>query len=93
MYSNVTKMNSVWALRSHLSKSVDCIKEQAQSIGELSASPNFYMEKAYTKAINKAIKKLAVDSAFLASLNNKNKVNAGALCDALDYKPLDRLYY
>lgn len=69
------------------------IKKQAQDIGNLSISPDFYMEKAYTKAIDKVIKDLIVDQAFLATLDSNNKINAGDICNKLDYLPLDKLYY
>ncbi len=69
------------------------IKKQAQQIGELSIAPNFYMEKSYTKAINKVVAELATDQAFLASLNKSSQLKAGDICSSLDKQPLERLYY
>lgn len=69
------------------------IKKQAEQLGNLSIVPDFYMEQAYTKAIDKVIKDLVVDQAFLATLDSNNKINAGDICNKLDYLPLDKLYY
>lgn len=69
------------------------IKKQASEIGELSASPDFHMEKGYTKAIDKVIAKLAVDQAFLATLDKNTPIKAGDICSGLDKLPLEKLYY
>jgi hypothetical protein len=69
------------------------IQKQAEQIGSLGILPDFYMEQGYTKAIDKVIKNLVVDQAFLATLDKNSKIKAGAICNALDYLPLDKLYY
>jgi hypothetical protein len=69
------------------------IKKQAQQIGPITISPEFYIEKAYTKAIDKVIDALMNDQAFKDSLNNHKQIDAGKLCDKLDLLPLDKLYY
>lgn len=69
------------------------IKEQAQQLGELSATPNFYMAKGYTKAIDKVIHQLATDQAFLATLDKNSQLKADDICNSLDKQPLERLYY
>ena len=69
------------------------IKKQAEQIGSIDILPDFYMEKGYTKAIDKVIEKLTVDQVFLATLDKNSAVNAGDLCNKLDYLPLDKLYY
>lgn len=69
------------------------IKKQAQQLGELNVSPNFYMEKAYTKAIDTAVAELAVDKEFLATLDNNTQIKAGAICRGLDNLQLEKLYY
>ncbi len=69
------------------------IKKQAQQLGPITISPDFYMEKAYTKAIDKVIADLASDPAFLAAINKNKPVDAGKLCKKLDLLPLDKLYY
>lgn len=69
------------------------IKKQAQQLGPITISPDFYMEKAYTKAIDKVITDLASDPAFLDTLNKNKPVDAGKLCKKLDLLPLDKLYY
>jgi hypothetical protein len=69
------------------------IKKQAEQIGPLNVAPDFYMNKAYIKAIDKVIEKLASDQAFLASLDKNKKIKAGNICNKLDNLPLDKLYY
>ncbi len=69
------------------------IKKQAQQLGGLGIAPDFYMEKGYTKAINKVITELAIDQAFLASLDKSSKLQAGDICSNLDKQPLEKLYY
>lgn len=69
------------------------IKKQAQQVGPLNVAPDFYMEKAYTKAMDKIIAKLATDQAFLSRLNQESHINADDLCHQLDLLPLDKVYY
>ena len=69
------------------------IKKQAQQIGPITISPDFYMEKAYTKAIDKVIADLVNDQVFLDTLNKNKPIDAGKLCKKLDLLPLDKLYY
>ena len=69
------------------------IKKQVQQNGDLGIKPDFYMEKAYTKAMDKVIKKLEADKVFLATLNNIQKNNAETLCAALDDLPVAKIYY
>ena len=69
------------------------IKKQAQQNGELGIKPDFYMERAYAKAMDKVIKKLETDQAFLATLDKANIDNPKAICDALDKLPAAKFYY
>lgn len=77
------------------------VKKQAQQNGDLGIKPEYYMEKAYTKAMDKVIKQLEVDSAFLAVLNkttdktaDKTPANkAETLCDGLNDLPVTKIYY
>lgn len=69
------------------------IKKQARQLGMLGSTPEFHMEEGYTKAINKIISKLAIDQAFLATLNKNSKLKAGDICNSLDKQPLEKLYY
>ena len=69
------------------------IKKQAQVNGDLGVKPDFYMEKAYTKAMDKLIKKLETDKAFLATLDKANMDNPKTICDALDKLPAAKFYY
>ncbi len=69
------------------------IKKQARQSGDITIAPNVYIEKSYTKAIEKVIEKLAVDKAFLATLDKHNVKNSEALCHQLDDLPIDKFYY
>jgi hypothetical protein len=73
--------------------SLTVIKKQAQQSGDLSLKPDFYMEKAYTKAMDKVIKKLETDKAFLATLDKTNMDNPKSICDTLDQLPAAKFYY
>ena len=72
---------------------ITVIKKQAQQNGELGIKPDFYMERAYTKAMDKVIKKLETDQAFLATLDKANMDNPKAICNALDKLPAAKFYY
>ena len=72
---------------------ITTIKKQAQQQGDLSVKPDFYMQKAYTKAMDKVIKKLETDQAFLATLNQAKIKNPKTICDALDALPAAKFYY
>ena len=72
---------------------ITVIKKQAQQLGDLGVKPDFYMEKAYTKAMQKVIKKLETDQAFLATLDKAKIENPKAICDALDALPAAKFYY
>ncbi len=69
------------------------VKKQAQQNGELGIKPDYYMEKAYTKAMDKMIKQLETDSAFLAALNKTPANKAETLCDGLNDLPVSKIYY
>ena len=69
------------------------VKKQAQQNGELGIKPDYYMEKAYTKAMDKMIKQLETDSAFLAVLNKTPANKAESLCDGLNDLPISKIYY
>ena len=72
---------------------ITTIKKQAQQQGDLGLTPDFYMEKAYTKAMEKIIKKLETDEAFLAALNKAKMENPRTICDTLDSLPAAKFYY
>lgn len=72
---------------------ITTIKKQAQQAGDLGIKPDFYMEKAYTKAMEKVIKKLETDKAFLAALDKTNLDNPKSICDSLDKLPVAKFYY
>lgn len=69
------------------------VKKQAQQNGDLGIKPDFYMEKAYIKAIDKVIKKLETDKTFTSAITNAQKGNAKSLCAALDDLPVAKIYY
>jgi hypothetical protein len=72
---------------------ITTIKKQAQQQGDLGVTPDFYMEKAYTKAMEKVIKKLEIDQAFLATLDKAKMENPKTICDTLDALPAAKFYY
>ena len=72
---------------------ITVIKKQAQQQGELGVKPDFYMQKAYSKAMDKVIKKLETDQAFLATLDKAKIENPKAICDTLDALPAAKFYY
>ena len=72
---------------------ITVIKKQAQQQGDLGVKPDFYMEKAYTKAMEKVIKKLETDQAFLATLDKAKIENPKVICDSLDALPAAKFYY
>jgi hypothetical protein len=84
-YVSTTDLSSQSAITS--------IKKQAQQNGEISIKPEFFMEKAYTKAMEKVIKKLETDKAFLATLDKPNIDNPKLICNALDDLPVSKIYY
>ncbi len=69
------------------------VKKQAQQNGDLGIKPEYYIEKAYTKAMDKVVKQLEVDSAFLAVLNKTPANKAETLCDGLNDLPVTKIYY
>jgi hypothetical protein len=69
------------------------IKKQAQQLGDLGIKPDYYMEKAYVKAMEKVAKNLETDKAFLASLNGAKTNNAETLCNAINDLPVTSIYY
>jgi hypothetical protein len=69
------------------------IKKQAQQQGELGIKPDYYMEKAYVKAMEKIVKKLETDKAFLATLNGAKTNHAETLCNAINDLPISSIYY
>ena len=72
---------------------ITVIKKQAQQQGDLGVKPDFYMQKAYSKAMEKVIKKLETDQAFLATLDKAKIDNPKAICDVLDGLPAAKFYY
>jgi hypothetical protein len=69
------------------------IKKQAQQVGEISIKPDYYMEKAYVKAMEKIVKTLETDKAFLAALNGKKTNTAEESCNAINDLPISNIYY
>ena len=74
-------------------ESITRIKKQAQQNGDLNVKPDFYMEKAYAKAMDKIIKALETDKAFLATLDQAVLNNTAEICDSLDKIPTEKFYY
>jgi hypothetical protein len=72
---------------------ITTIKKQAQQTGDLGIKPDFYIERAYQKAMEKVIKKLDTDKAFLAKLDANKIENPKLICNALDDMPVSKIYY
>lgn len=72
---------------------ITTVKKQAQQNGDLGIKPDYYMEKAYSKAMDKVIKQLELDSAFLAALNKTSPNKAETLCGELNDLPVSKIYY
>jgi hypothetical protein len=69
------------------------IKKQAEQNGSLTVKPDFYMEKAYVKAMEKVIAELKKNQLFINALNVKMAKNVETICPALDELPISKLYY
>jgi hypothetical protein len=69
------------------------VKKQAQQQGDLSIKPDVAMEKAYTKAMDKVVKSLETDKAFLDLLNTNKTNTAENQCGALNDLPTSKIYY
>ena len=69
------------------------IKKQSSQNGDISVKPDFYMEKAYAKAMDKVIKKLETDKAFLATLDKAKIDDPKNICNTLDNLPAAKFYY
>ena len=76
-----------------LEKPFISVKKQAQQLGDLGIKPDFYMEKAYIKAMDKVIKKLETDQSFTSAISTAQNGNAQSLCAALDDLPVAKIYY
>ena len=72
---------------------ITVIKKQAQQQGDLGVKPDFYMGKAYIKAMEKVIKKLETDQAFLATLDKAKMENPKIICDSLDALPAAKFHH
>ena len=73
--------------------SLTVIKKQVQQNGDLGVKPDSYMEKAYAKAMDKVIKKLETDKAFLDTLDKTKMQDPKSICDTLDSLPAAKFYY
>ncbi len=74
-------------------KAVITIKKQAQKLGELDTRPEFYLEKAYVKAMEEIVQTLNTNQDFLDNIKATGGKNAESICPALDESPNSKLYY
>jgi hypothetical protein len=84
-YVNTTDLSSQSAITT--------IKKQVAQNGDIGIKPDYFMEKAYVKAMEKVIKKLETDKAFLDALNKAKIENPKLICNALDDLPVSKIYY
>lgn len=89
----IAKVSINTAELSDLNQPILTIKKQAQQNGDLSIQPDYYMEKAYVKAMDEIIKELETNSTFLSAVNTPQKGHAKALCSALDNLSIAYIYY
>lgn len=68
-------------------------RKQTQQLGMLSSTPEFFIEKSYTSAINQTIAALLTDQVFLSALDKNTPIKAGELCSSLDKLPSETFYY
>ncbi len=74
-------------------QAVITIKKQAQKLGELDTRPEFYLEKAYVKAMEEIVQTLNTNQDFLDNIKATGGKNAESICPALDESPNSKLYY
>lgn len=72
---------------------ITTVKKQVAQNGDIGIKPDYFMEKAYAKAMEKVIKKLETDKAFLATLSAAKIENPKLICNALDDLPVSKIYY
>jgi hypothetical protein len=69
------------------------ITKEAQQIGDLNSTPEFYIEKAYIKAMQLVINELETNQAFLDTISSSDIKHVETICPALDELPVSKLYY
>lgn len=69
------------------------VRTRARVNGELSSTPDFFMERAYNSAMEKLITELETNKAFLSNLNVSEPRNAESLCPALDADAMGRRFF
>jgi hypothetical protein len=69
------------------------ITKEAQQVGELNSTPEFYIEKAYIKAMQLVINELETNQAFLDTISSSDIKHVETICPALDELPVSKLYY
>jgi hypothetical protein len=69
------------------------VRRETEQLGMLSSTPEFYIEKGYTSAMNQTIEALLTDQAFLSVLDKNTPIKAGDLCHTLDKLPSENFYY
>jgi hypothetical protein len=69
------------------------ITKEAQQIGDLNSTPEFYIEKAYIKAMQLVINELETNRTFLDTINSSEIKHVETICPALDELPVSKLYY
>jgi hypothetical protein len=69
------------------------ITKEAQQSGDLNLSPEFYIQKAYTKAIQLVINELETNPVFLKGVDTQATKHLETMCPAIDDLPVSKLYY
>ena len=69
------------------------VRRETQQLGMLNSTPEFFIEKGYTSAMNQTIEALLADPVFLSALDKNTPIKAGNLCNTLDKLPAETFYY
>ncbi len=69
------------------------IKSEAQEIGLLHSTADFYIDKAYLKVMNLVVKELEKDPIFLSALNSTQKTITNDLCGTLNVLAPNTLFF
>lgn len=69
------------------------IKAEAQQMGELAVTPDFYIQKAYAKAFDKVLQSLRSNPDWLNWTAQHPAIEANALCQSLDDLSATKIYY
>lgn len=68
-------------------------KQEAQQIGDLAVTPDYYIQKAYTKALTKVMAAVNSDQNLTSNLSNHALANTEVICKSLSSMSGSKIYY